>query len=127
MVDRENQRHELKKKKQREEQKAQIEAQPNTPVPSEESGVEDCPLKNQPEEIKVTPKIDMEYKVVLLDRGLSQHQESGEKKFLTDPTAVECSGGSGFFPRLAGVTCTRCLLFGAKTPWKRVRLTRILS
>ena len=26
-------------------------------------------------------------------------------------------------PRLAGVTHTRCLLFGAKTPWYRVRLT----
>jgi hypothetical protein len=27
------------------------------------------------------------------------------------------------FPRLAGVTTARCLLFGANTPWKRVRLT----
>ena len=26
-------------------------------------------------------------------------------------------------PRLAGVTKARCLLFGANTPWKRVRLT----
>jgi hypothetical protein len=25
-------------------------------------------------------------------------------------------------PRLAGVTCARCALFGAKTRWKRVRL-----
>ena len=27
-------------------------------------------------------------------------------------------------PRLAGVTCARCLLSGTKTPWKRVRLSR---
>ena len=35
------------------------------------------------------------------------------------------SSDRGFLtlPRFAGVTCTRCLLFGAKTPWKRVRLT----
>jgi len=26
-------------------------------------------------------------------------------------------------PRFAGVTSARCLLFGANTPWKRVRLT----
>ena len=31
------------------------------------------------------------------------------------------------FPRLAGVTTARCLLLGAKTPWKRVRLTRGLG
>jgi hypothetical protein len=30
-------------------------------------------------------------------------------------------------PRLAGVTCARCLLLGEKTPWKRVRLTRGLG
>ena len=30
-------------------------------------------------------------------------------------------------PRLAGVTCARCALLGAKTPWKRVRLTRGLG
>ena len=29
--------------------------------------------------------------------------------------------------RLAGVTCARCPLLGAKTPWKRVRLTRGLG
>ena len=29
--------------------------------------------------------------------------------------------------RLAGVTAARCLLFGANTPWKRVRLTRGLG
>ncbi len=35
------------------------------------------------------------------------------------------SSDRGFLtlPRLAGVTCARCLLFGAKTPWNRVRLT----
>ena len=35
------------------------------------------------------------------------------------------SSDRGFLtlPRLAGVTCARCLLLGAKTPWKRVRLT----
>jgi ribosomal protein S5 len=26
--------------------------------------------------------------------------------------------------RLAGVTCARCALLGAKTPWNRVRLTQ---
>ena len=30
-------------------------------------------------------------------------------------------------PRLAGVTRERCLLFGANTPWKRVRFTRGLG
>ena len=30
-------------------------------------------------------------------------------------------------PRLAGVIRARCALFGAKTPWKRVRLTRGLG
>jgi hypothetical protein len=30
-------------------------------------------------------------------------------------------------PRLAGVTNARCWLFGANTPWKRVRLTRGLG
>ncbi len=36
-----------------------------------------------------------------------------------------CSGALGLLPlpRLAGVTCTRCLLLGANTPWKRMRLT----
>ncbi len=29
-----------------------------------------------------------------------------------------------FFPRRAGVTRVLCLLFGANTPWNRVRLTR---
>jgi len=49
--------------------------------------------------------------------------------------AARCSSGivsscsllSIFFlplPRPAGVTWERCLLLGAKTPWKRVRLTR---
>lgn len=32
----------------------------------------------------VTPKIEMEYKVVVLDRKLSAHQEASEKKILTD-------------------------------------------
>jgi hypothetical protein len=27
-------------------------------------------------------------------------------------------------PRLAGVTCVRCALLGANTPWNRVKLTR---
>ncbi len=30
-------------------------------------------------------------------------------------------------PRLAGVTCERCVLLGANTPWKRVRFTRGLG
>ncbi|MFT5450211.1 MAG: hypothetical protein ACI9DC_005416, partial [Gammaproteobacteria bacterium] len=30
-------------------------------------------------------------------------------------------------PRLAGVTCARCALLGANTPWKRVRFTRGLG
>ncbi len=45
-------------------------------------------------------------------------------------TAVRSSGSAAALasrpplPRLAGVTRARKLLFGAKTPWKRVRLTR---
>ncbi len=40
----------------------------------------------------VTPKIEVEYKVVLLDRGLSAHQPQGEAKLLTDNvTRVEVS------------------------------------
>ena len=30
-------------------------------------------------------------------------------------------------PRLDGVTCARCVLLGAKTPWNLVRLTRGLG
>ena len=51
-----------------------------------------CPRKEhdlEVEEIKVTAKIDVEYKVVLLDKKLSSHQESTEEKVVTDGTAVE--------------------------------------
>jgi len=34
-----------------------------------------------------------------------------------------CARRSPPLPRLAGVTRARCLLLGANTPWKRVRLT----
>ena len=44
------------------------------------------------------------------------------------PAGVGSCGSSGTFgslplPRFAGVSFTRCLLFGANTPWKRVKLT----
>lgn len=39
----------------------------------------------------VTPKIEMEYKVVLLDRGLSAHQQAGETKLLADATYIQVS------------------------------------
>jgi hypothetical protein len=39
----------------------------------------------------VTPKIEVEYKVVLLDRKLSAHQDGGEDKIVADPTYVEVS------------------------------------
>lgn len=47
-----------------------------------------CPLKDK---IKVTPELKVEYKVVLLDRGLSAHQGAGETKLFADPTYVLCS------------------------------------
>ncbi len=40
-------------------------------------------------EIKITAKIDAEYKVVLLDKGLSGNQEPTEEKIVTDGTRVE--------------------------------------
>ncbi len=40
-------------------------------------------------EIKITAKIDTEYKVVLLDKGLSGNQEPTEEKIVTDGTRVE--------------------------------------
>ncbi len=40
---------------------------------------------------KVTPKIEMEYKVVLLDRNLAQYQETGEAKIYADPTYIKLS------------------------------------
>jgi hypothetical protein len=40
-------------------------------------------------EIKVTAKIDAEYKVVLLDKGLSGNQEPTEEKIVADGTRVE--------------------------------------
>ena len=43
------------------------------------------------EEIKVTAKIAAEYKVVLLDKKLSDHQEPTEDKIVTDGTVVELS------------------------------------
>ena len=48
-----------------------------------------------------------------------------EARFSAAVWSCASSGILTFFslPRFAGVTSTRCLLFGAKTPWKRVRLT----
>ena len=51
-----------------------------------------CPRKEhdlEVEEIKVTAKIDVEYKIVLLDKKLSSHQESTEEKVVTDGTGIE--------------------------------------
>lgn len=39
--------------------------------------------------VQVTPKLQAEYKVVLLDRELSSHQESAETKLRPDPVYVE--------------------------------------
>ncbi len=39
----------------------------------------------------VTPKIEMEYKVVLFDRGLSKYQEATEEKIYPDPTYIQLS------------------------------------
>ncbi len=79
----------LKNKQQLDNQTADIEAQPNKPVPTEESGVATCPLTDAVEEINITAKIDAEYKVALLDKNLSSHQEPSEEKVVTDSTEVE--------------------------------------
>jgi hypothetical protein len=39
----------------------------------------------------VTPKIEMEYKVVLFDRGLWKYQEATEEKIYPDPTYIQLS------------------------------------
>lgn len=39
----------------------------------------------------VTPKLELEYKVVMLDRGLGELQEASQPKLLPDPTYVELS------------------------------------
>lgn len=39
----------------------------------------------------VTPMIELEYKVVVLDRNLSQHQKNTEEKILPDPTYIQLS------------------------------------
>jgi len=40
---------------------------------------------------KVTPKIEVEYKTVLLDRALARYQEIGETKVYADPTYIKLS------------------------------------
>jgi hypothetical protein len=60
-------------------------------------------------------------------------QSSCEKVMAARRSAdVASSGASAVrallpLPRFAGVTCARRALFGAKTPWKRVKLTRGLG
>jgi hypothetical protein len=50
----------------------------------------EVPVEVEPINV-VTPKIVVEYKVVLLDRNLSTHQGVGETKIFADPTRVEVS------------------------------------
>ncbi len=41
-----------------------------------------------PSPVVVTPVLEVEYKVVILDRDLARHQDPAEKKITTDPTYV---------------------------------------
>lgn len=72
-----------------------FEDMPNKPaVPKivyEDVQVKPVTLGPEPNEnpIKVTAKIDAEYKVVLFDKQLSKHQDSSEEKVQTDATIIE--------------------------------------
>jgi len=53
-------------------------------------GQHDTTAEEQPQQtIRVTPKILAEYKVFLLDRKLSDHQDAGEQKLRPEPVYVE--------------------------------------
>jgi len=49
------------------------------------------PNKEAKKENEVKPKIELEYKVVLVDKGLSKHQAAAETKLVTSPTYIELS------------------------------------
>ena len=75
-----------KKKKNLDSQSKAINRKSNAPVPKEAAGEEKCPLEAQ---IKIFPKLDAEYKVVLLEPKLCDHQHPSEDKIIADPTAIE--------------------------------------
>ena len=72
-----------------------FEDMPNKPaapkIVYEDIQVKPATLGPEPNEspIKVTAKIDAEYKVVLFDKQLSKHQTSSEEKVQTDATIIE--------------------------------------
>ena len=78
-----------KKKKDLEEQDSAIQETPNEEVPAEDGGKEPCPSGEN--EFDVSPKIEAEYLVVMLDCKLKDHQDAGEDKILTDPVYIEFS------------------------------------
>lgn len=65
---------------------------PDTPIDFSLATGDDRTVTIEAEPINtVTPKIEVEYKVVLLDPNLAQHQEPSEDKFHTDVTYFEIS------------------------------------
>ncbi len=47
--------------------------------------------KETKEQVVITPKIETEYKVVLLDRNLAQYQPGSQKPLVSDPTYIQLS------------------------------------
>ena len=78
-----------KKKDNLEEQDSTIQETPNEDVPAEDGGKEPCP--SEEDKFDVSPKIEAEYLVVMLDCKLKAHQGGGEGKILTDPVYIEFS------------------------------------
>ena len=66
---------------------AKTEAEEEPPLAAAAKPVEETPVN------VVTPKIEMEYKVVLLDPDLAKHQGPNETKVYADPTYIEVSVG----------------------------------
>lgn len=62
--------------------------------------------------VVLIPKIEAEYKIVLLDKNLSQHQDGSEQKLQTDPVYIELSYEPKHpsYNKEATLTCNQPLL-----------------
>ncbi len=64
---------------------AKTETEEELPIAAPAKSVESAPVN------VVTPKIEMEYKAILLDPDLAGHQDQSETKIYADPTYIEVS------------------------------------
>ena len=74
--------------------------------------------------MRTSPPHSLQISKSMLKTRFNRFAQFIEARFSAGVWSV--SSGAWVFlhlPRLDGVTSTRCLLLGAKTPWKRVRLT----